>query len=236
MVPRDAGPADTTTNRLSAACSLTVSVETYRVFRVDVDFLRPTGTKGARRMRRRSRIVSLGAASIATSIGVVGAAVEPAAANGTINPPHCDQTAVGGNWDGTNGDGIGNCWVGDNYTHDSNFTEGIQLMLRDLGFYPDSGPFDGKWGPLTKSGVEQLQQLVGLPVDGIVGHQTWGQTSSPVGGFQKNLHLDYLYQGYYYYNVDGGVDNFRFGGSPNTWYVLSELTARYVKFSTAGPS
>jgi peptidoglycan hydrolase-like protein with peptidoglycan-binding domain len=43
----------------------------------------------------------------------------------------------------------------------------------DGGFPYATGGVDGRFGPKTEAAVKMLQQQRGIPVDGVVGHQTW---------------------------------------------------------------
>ncbi|MBN1513419.1 MAG: peptidoglycan-binding protein [Phycisphaerae bacterium] len=52
-----------------------------------------------------------------------------------------------------------------------NQIELIQRRLAEMGL--DPGPIDGIFGPLTLAAVRKLQSRHGLPVDGVVGPQTW---------------------------------------------------------------
>src|SRR5882724_13467892 len=47
----------------------------------------------------------------------------------------------------------------------------IQLRLQALGLY--RGAIDGLFGGGTQSAVKQFQRTNGLPIDGVVGPQTW---------------------------------------------------------------
>ena len=51
-----------------------------------------------------------------------------------------------------------------------------QSRLTAGGF--DTGGVDGQFGSRTESGVRVFQQAQGLPVDGIIGPQTWRQIDS----------------------------------------------------------
>ncbi len=46
-----------------------------------------------------------------------------------------------------------------------------QLLLRDMGFY--SGGIDGKYGNMLDKAVRDFQKAHGIPVDGIIGFQTY---------------------------------------------------------------
>jgi peptidoglycan hydrolase-like protein with peptidoglycan-binding domain len=48
----------------------------------------------------------------------------------------------------------------------------VQCLLRRAGFSP--GEIDGIFGVLTQRAVQRIQAAHGLPVDGMVGPQTWG--------------------------------------------------------------
>lgn len=69
----------------------------------------------------------------------------------------------------------------------------VQLRLQELGFAP--GDIDGYYGPITESAVRAFQQTFSLPVDGVVGPQTWqilfGSGSSG-GTFVQFNAIDFL--------------------------------------------
>lgn len=79
-------------------------------------------------------------------------------------PSGCDTWATEWSWDT-------NCWLGNNYDEDGNYTGGIQGQLQALGYY--GGSIDGLWGPLTEGAVKNYQSARGLSSDGIVGNNTW---------------------------------------------------------------
>lgn len=66
----------------------------------------------------------------------------------------------------------------------------LQLFLAVVGAYYDQLPFfpvdqiDGIFGPLTREAVEAYQRMMNLPVDGIVGRNTW---SALVSTYQSVL-------------------------------------------------
>jgi len=63
-----------------------------------------------------------------------------------------------------------------------------QTRLKNWGYY--DGPVDGIYGPSTFQAVKNFQRKNGLPVDGIVGAQTWSAlglgtpTTAPSTGYQ----------------------------------------------------
>src|SRR3990172_7343664 len=51
----------------------------------------------------------------------------------------------------------------------------VQRRLLGAGLRIDAEELEGKFGPSTETSVREFQQARGLPVDGIVGTETWGQ-------------------------------------------------------------
>jgi peptidoglycan hydrolase-like protein with peptidoglycan-binding domain len=47
----------------------------------------------------------------------------------------------------------------------------LQVHLKNMGYY--TGALDGKFGMATQTAVKALQTAVGIPVDGVVGPQTY---------------------------------------------------------------
>lgn len=81
----------------------------------------------------------------------------------------------------------------------------IQYYLSVIGYFNDAVPLlaiDGAFGPVTENAVRQFQQQYGLPVDGIVGEDTWNKMSEIYDGILATLPPDFygqrapLYPGY----------------------------------------
>ncbi|MEW6059608.1 MAG: N-acetylmuramoyl-L-alanine amidase [Actinomycetota bacterium] len=51
----------------------------------------------------------------------------------------------------------------------------VQHRLLDLGFHVERGELEGVFGPSTEAAIRAFQQQRGLPSDGIVGPDTWGE-------------------------------------------------------------
>jgi peptidoglycan hydrolase-like protein with peptidoglycan-binding domain len=51
----------------------------------------------------------------------------------------------------------------------------VQHRLVDLGLRLDPDDLEGSFGPSTEAAIKAFQRQRGLPADGIVGPDTWGQ-------------------------------------------------------------
>jgi peptidoglycan hydrolase-like protein with peptidoglycan-binding domain len=49
----------------------------------------------------------------------------------------------------------------------------LQKLLDNGAWGPAPGPIDGQFGPKTRASVEGFQKWGHVPVDGVVGEQTW---------------------------------------------------------------
>ncbi len=73
-------------------------------------------------------------------------------------------------------------YIGDGYSNNSYYVEGVQSSLDALNrtslSYGDTlscypGFIDGLWGTNTRSAVRSFQSYTGLSADGVVGPNTW---------------------------------------------------------------
>lgn len=126
-----------------------------------------------------------------------------------------------------------NCWVGESYDRNGNYTTGVQRILQ--GFFHYTGTIDGLWGPLTLNAVKDYQSTHGLAVDGIVGPNTWlelwqdEQSYSQLG----------CWSGYCHYG--GGWNTtyiaLRYRQNANEeWYVLGTGGSVFWGFAVWGPN
>jgi hypothetical protein len=106
------------------------------------------------------------------------------------------------------------CWQGQYYVNYGTSVLGVQFVLVDSGYNPDTP--DCSFGPKTDKATVLFQRNHGLDRDGIVGPATWGS-------LQSQPYFSGLTDTYgSFYNV--GPDGLRFyyqsAFYPPTWFVL----------------
>ncbi len=137
-------------------------------------------------------------AAVAVPLAAIVTVADATPASAALYPSGC-QSPARGDWDD-------NCWVGYQYSSNSNMVLGVQTMVR-LYSVPGGWCYttrflarDGVYGDATKNAIKRWQEGWNLnaspsvTVDGVVGSQMWSVWDTRIQSFYS-----YTSSGYKYY-------------------------------------
>lgn len=112
----------------------------------------------------------------------------------------------------------------------SDYVYAFQTILNDDSYLCGSLTVDGDFGPNTFNAIKCLQKHFGLTQDGIVGPQTWGVLSQALG-FVGPANQN----GWDYFIVKTGLEDFRMSVSTQEWYVHIASDNEWCRMDLSSP-